>query len=145
MQLFTVGYEGHSPESFVKLLSDHRVDQLVDVRQRAGSRKPGFSKTRLIEMLSKHGIDYMHFPLLGTPAELRSRYKASEIERGAYLEAYSEYLVGQSEQIGDLVELIRQKRCCLMCVERIPEECHRSILAAELAKHFTGPLKVRNL
>lgn len=145
MQLFTIGYEGHSPESFVKLLSDRRVDQLVDVRQRAGSRKAGFSKTRLGETLTEHGIEYTHLPLLGTPADLRSRFKSGEMDQGSYLEAYRKYLAGQSGQIGELVELIRQQQCCLMCVERAPEECHRSILAAELAKRFDGKLAVRNL
>ena len=47
------------------------------------SRRPGMSKTRLGALLGEHGIAYEHRRALGTPPDLRARYRAGEVEAAA--------------------------------------------------------------
>ena len=70
--LWTIGYEKLRPESLVAELEAARVQRVLDVRFRPQSRKPGMSKTRLGDLLARHGIAYEHRRELGTPPDLRS-------------------------------------------------------------------------
>lgn len=56
--IYTIGYEGYAIEQFIKKLKDSNVQQLIDVREIALSRKNGFSKSILGEELKKAGIRY---------------------------------------------------------------------------------------
>jgi uncharacterized protein (DUF488 family) len=51
--LFTVGYEGESLESFLSTLRSNYINYLIDVREVPLSRKKGFSKTALSETLTR--------------------------------------------------------------------------------------------
>lgn len=92
-KLWSIGYAGHTPESFVAALQEAGVDTLVDVRQRPLSRKVGFSKTALGGLLQRAGITYLHMPLLGTPKDIRDEYHATrDVE--AFRLAYNHHLDG---------------------------------------------------
>lgn len=73
--LCTIGYEGCSADEWLELLVASRVEIIVDVREMPLSRKPGFSKTRLAEMLRSKGIDYVHLRSLGNPKAHRDRLR----------------------------------------------------------------------
>src|SRR3954464_10693382 len=66
--LFTIGYEGKTPDEFLGQLRDAAVELVIDVRAIAASRRPGFSKTKLAASVREQGVDYVHFRALGTPA-----------------------------------------------------------------------------
>ena len=76
--IWTIGYEKLRPESLAAELEAAGVERVIDVRERAQSRKPGMSKTRLGQMLGEHHIAYEHRRSLGTPSsggtELRMRF-----------------------------------------------------------------------
>ena len=55
-QLYTLGYEKRSLGEFVQLLLDSEIDVLIDVREKAWSHKPGFSKTAFSVALANAGI-----------------------------------------------------------------------------------------
>ena len=76
--LFTAGYAGHDLDSFLRMLGEHQIQVIVDVRQNPVSRKKGFSRSRLSEFLSNHGIEYIHLRELGVPAELRNQLRSGE-------------------------------------------------------------------
>ena len=118
---------------------------LVDVRQRAGSRKRGFAKSALQKLVAAAGIEYQHFPLLGTPASLRQRLKAGDLDLQHYLGEYRSHLDDQNESLEALESLIAYKRCCLLCVEADPQECHRSILAEVVSERNIGKIDVLHL
>ena len=141
----TIGYAGHDQDSFLQCLLANDVEILVDVRQRAGSRKPAFNKSRLIELTGANGIQYQHYPRLGTPAELRKKLKTATITREAYMAAYRAHLDDQGYQIAALTELAMGARCCLMCLEKDPAECHRSILADVLVEWIGGAVDVEHI
>lgn len=132
-RLWTIGYEGHSPESLTILLREAGVQRLVDVRELPLSRKAGFSKSALAAGMQRAGIEYTHLKALGTPRAMRHEYKASG-DAEAFRRAYLEHLRALPEAIAQLEALARKERVCLLCVERAWEECHRGVLAGELAR-----------
>lgn len=142
--LCTIGYEGRRPEELVEVLRRNKVARVVDVRQLPLSRKHGFSKSALAATLAEHGIGYSNPRELGTPAPIRHHYKKTH-DFAALTKAYLEYLTGMGDAVGELLETVRAERSCLLCFERDPAQCHRSLLAEVLAKRKGTKLKVVHL
>lgn len=131
-QIYTIGYEGTDIERFVQTLKIIGVEQLIDVRAVALSRKKGFSKNGLRERLEAEGIEYVHLAALGDPKDGRDAARAGRYDQ--FRKIYSKHLSSDAAQDGlkSLAKLITGKPTCLMCFERDPAECHRSIVASEL-------------
>jgi len=128
---FTVGYEQSDPQTFLKRLRLHQITLIVDVRQMPLSRKRGFSKNQLRELLVEEGIDYLHLKTLGAPKEIRDRLR----QNGSwyeYVRGYEKVLAERTNDIETLNNLAREYRICLLCFERNPEECHRSLVAQKM-------------
>ncbi len=68
--LYTIGYEGRAVEDFIEDLRFADVEVLVDVRELPHSRRPGFSKSKLSEHVSRAGLEYLHLRSLGSPVIL---------------------------------------------------------------------------
>jgi uncharacterized protein (DUF488 family) len=131
--VFTIGYQSHTVSSIVEVLRANQIDLLIDVRQNPSSRKPGFSKKGLDKHLGFSGIDYVHFPCLGTPPAIRRFYsQGGQIELA--LKRYEKYLESKTPCIRSLVELVSSRRCCLLCLESCYTMCHRSVIAQKVAK-----------
>ncbi|MCW1402859.1 DUF488 domain-containing protein [Novosphingobium sp. MW5] len=121
---------------FLAALKGAGVEVVADVRAIAASRRPGFSKTALAANLAEAGIGYQHFRALGTPADGRAAARAgkhAELER-----IYS----GQLElpeamaQGAALADLAGEKRVALLCYEREPGCCHRTLLREAMLPEF---------
>ncbi|MBI9083296.1 MAG: DUF488 domain-containing protein [Desulfobacterales bacterium] len=61
MDLYTIGYEGLDVRRFISHLAHYGINVVVDVRKLPASRKKGFSKTALGQILSDNGIEYRNF------------------------------------------------------------------------------------
>lgn len=131
-KLFTIGYEGATVDAFIDTLAKAGVKTLVDVRAVPQSRKPGFSKRGLAAALAERGIAYRHLQRLGTPAEGRNAARAGDTAkmRRVYLD-HLEAADAQAE-MAMLADQARESPSALLCFERQPAECHRSILFEEL-------------
>lgn len=130
--LFTIGYEKAKLEDFIGTLQHAGVDVLVDVRDRAQSRRKGFSKTALSEALKDHGIDYLHLRALGDPKEGREAARSGQWEK--FRKIYGN-VVSQppaTEALSTVKELLNDRKVCLMCYERNHAECHRAIVTTRL-------------
>lgn len=130
--VFTVGYEGTDIDRFVRTLKAAGIQRLADVRAVAVSRKAGFSKTKLAARLAEEGIEYSHFIALGDPKPGRVAARAGEYDLfraiyGAHIETSS-----AQESLRELVDFVQSAPTCLLCFERDPETCHRSIVAQEV-------------
>lgn len=142
--LYTIGYSGHTPESFVAQLKDAGVETLVDVRERPLSRKPGFSNKSLKQFVEANGIGYVHLRELGVPRELRDQFKQGW-SREEYLAAFRRHLQTHADALVPLDELMHKSACCLMCLEHDPQECHRSIVAEMVSAQKGRTLDIKNL
>ncbi len=128
LRLFTIGYEGATMDEFLTALRDAGVERVIDVRALPLSRRPGFSKTPLRNALAEAGIDYVHLRALGTPAEGRTAARAGrkeDLER-----IYSGQLELPEAMVAaeEMKRLAAEKPSALLCFEREPACCHRTLL-----------------
>lgn len=141
--VFTVGYEGTDIDRFVRTLKAAGIEQLADVRAVAVSRKAGFSKTKLAARLADEGIEYSHFVALGDPKPGREAARAGDFDLfrsiyGAHIETGA-----AQDALLELMDFVQTAPTCLLCFERAPETCHRTLVAQKV-KGETG-YKVFNL
>jgi len=133
MRICTIGYEGATMGEFLAALQSAGVERLIDVRAVPNSRRPGFSKTPLKNALAEIGVDYVHLRALGTPAAGREAARAGrrdELERiyAGQLETPEALAEGAM-----MLDLAREKPSALLCYERDPACCHRTLLWQALA------------
>jgi uncharacterized protein (DUF488 family) len=144
-ELYTTGYSGHDVDSFVRLLRRHDISVVVDIRRNPVSRKKGFSRTALSQVLEKAGLKYVHVKELGVPQPLRHQYRDGDCNLADYLCGFREYLQGQTDPLEKVYNLATNDRCCLVCVEACHKECHRSVVAEEVATHNGHTVKIVHL
>ncbi|HWF55500.1 MAG TPA: DUF488 domain-containing protein [Solirubrobacteraceae bacterium] len=150
MLLFTIGVYGWTQAAFLAALDDAEVRLVVDVRQRRGVRGPQYpwaNALRLQAALGEARIAYEHWPQLAPTTELRHLQYAEDDRQGvgkrsrvaladAYVDRYTREILDRA----DLDALVRRLpsvgASALLCVERDPEACHRSLIAARLAERY---------
>ena len=133
LRIFTIGYEGTTVPEFLAALKDAGVERVIDVRALPLSRRPGFSKSPLRAALAEAGIDYAHLKALGTPAEGRSAARAGRHEDLRRIYAGQLELPEAIAQGAQMLDLAGEKPSALLCMERDPAGCHRSLLLAAVA------------
>lgn len=104
-ELMTIGYEGMTLKEFLALLQRCRVSTLVDVRELAISRKPGFAKAALSAALAENGIQYEHLVELGCPRDVRHGYR-EDGDWTRYTRKYKAYLDTQEAALNRLWQLL---------------------------------------
>ena len=134
MRIFTIGYEGTTVGEFVAALQDAGVERVIDVRALPLSRRPGFSKTPLKGALEEAGIEYVHLKALGTPSEGRTAARAGRHAAMARIYAGQLELPAAMVPSAQMLELAAEKPSALLCMEREPEHCHRSLLLKAVAE-----------
>lgn len=128
--IFTIGYEGATMADFLATLTRAGVERVIDVRALPLSRRPGFSKSSLAAELKAVGIDYVHLKPLGTPK--RGRDAAKKGDRATLEAVYAEQLdLPQAQAAAARMRtLAAEKPSALLCFERDPHMCHRTLLLA---------------
>lgn len=125
--VYSVGHSNHSEEEFLRLLELHSIEVVADVRSSPFSRRlPHFNSTVLKESLKKHGIKYV---FLGE--ELGARPK----DESCYIDGSVDYdrLASTDsfhQGIDRIHEGVNQYRIAIMCAEKEPLDCHRTILVS---------------
>jgi uncharacterized protein (DUF488 family) len=133
LRIFTIGYEATTVPEFIAALQKAGVERVIDVRALPLSRRPGFSKSSLRAALEEAGIEYLHLKALGTPADGRAAARAgrhAELER---IYAGQLELPEAMAQSAQMLELAREKPSALLCLERDPAHCHRTLLLDAVA------------
>jgi uncharacterized protein (DUF488 family) len=133
MRIFTIGYEGATVGEFIAALHTAGVKRVIDVRALPLSRRPGFSKSSLRASLEQSGIEYIHLKALGTPSEGRTAARAGRHADMARIYAGQLELPEAIGQSALMLELAREKPTALLCMERDPAVCHRTLLIDAVA------------
>ncbi len=125
-KLWTIGHSNHSAEHFLSLLQQHGIETVVDVRSQPYSRfSPHFRQSRLRELLSETGVDYL---FLGD--ELGGRPKEPELYDDAGNVAYGR--VARTERFAGglhrLMATAATQKVAALCSEEDPARCHRRLL-----------------
>jgi uncharacterized protein (DUF488 family) len=118
---------------FLAALRDAGVKRVIDVRALPLSRRPGFSKTPLRAALAEAGIDYVHLKALGTPADGRTAARAGKQEDLERIYAGQLELPEAMVQCEQMRDLAIDRPSALLCFEREPARCHRSLLLNAVA------------
>ena len=136
--IYTIGHSTHAIEQFVALLVRHRISVVCDVRSRPYSRmNPQFNRETLRASLKKAGIKYVFLGKeLGARSEDKSCYRDGQVQ-------YE--LLAQTklfrEGIKRVEEGAKEHRIALMCAEKEPLDCHRTILVARKLSDDGIPIK----
>ena len=126
--LFTIGHSTHQLEIFLELLRRHEVSVVADVRSAPYSRYcPQYNRGSIASSLKEHGIKYVFLGgELGARADDQSCYANGRVQYSRLAER-QEFLEG----IERLKKGVLNQRIALMCAERNPLECHRTLLVAQ--------------
>jgi uncharacterized protein (DUF488 family) len=142
----TIGVYGFSSETFLAALEGAGVGLLLDVRQRRGVRGSEYAwanSARLQAALADAGIAYRHHLELAPTTELRRVQYAEDDRRGVgkrsrtelapeYRERYLHEILDHVDLEPIVASLPTDSATALLCVERDPEACHRSLIAERL-------------
>jgi uncharacterized protein (DUF488 family) len=128
MRIFTIGYQNATQAEFIAELVRAGVTCVADIRAVPLSRRPGFSKNILAAGLHEAGIEYRGLKALGTPAEGREAARKGNHQRLAEIYAGQLELPEAMAQAAQLLDLVQDESIALLCFERDPHGCHRSLL-----------------
>ena len=130
--LYTIGHSNHKIEDFISLLKRHGVTCVADVRSAPYSRHcPQFSRESLVLALQDANIEYMY---------LGKELGARRVDGYSYdTDRVSFEHIAETEEFRDglrrLIAATSKHQVALMCAEKEPLECHRSIL---VCRHLKG-------
>jgi uncharacterized protein (DUF488 family) len=147
--LATIGVYGADLESFLATLREAGVNLVLDVRQRRGVRGAEYAwanAKRLEAELAGAGIVYQHLPELAPTTSMREAQYEADAARGeskrsrtvlapVYVERYTEEVLDRAD-LDPIVRFIGRSTAALLCVERDAAACHRSLVAARLAREY---------
>ncbi|MGH3678920.1 MAG: DUF488 family protein, N3 subclade [Natronosporangium sp.] len=149
-RIVTIGVYGFGAEAFLRTLTGAGVLQLLDLRQRRGVRGPDYAwanSARLQRALAAADVGYRHVKDLAPTTELRQLQYREDDRQGVgkrnrialapeYAERYTRAILDPFDLGALVAELPVDSATALLCVERDPEACHRSLVAERLrAEH----------
>ena len=132
--IYTIGHSNHSLENFVMLLAKHGITAVADVRSAPYSRfNPQFNREALVKRLQTHGVKYVFLggELGGRPDD-RNCYENGRIRYDRVARS-DRFRAGLQR----LIEGAEQHHIAIMCAEKEPLDCHRTLLVAR-ALHEQG-------
>jgi uncharacterized protein (DUF488 family) len=146
----TIGVYGFDLEGFLAALRGAGVTVLLDVRQRRGVRGSQYAwanSRRLQAALGQAGIAYRHHLELAPTTELRRLQYAADDRQGVgkrsrtelapeYRERYLTEILDRADLDAFAASLPERGAASLMCVERDPDACHRSLIAERLEERY---------
>jgi uncharacterized protein (DUF488 family) len=128
MLAYTIGHSKHKVDEFIELLKNHNVNCICDIRSMPYSRFAGqFNREKIKEDLEHNGIKYLYFG-----EEFGGRRLEKELLMDGLVDfekvAGNEKFLSGIERIKSGIQ--RGYTIALMCTEKNPMECHRSILVS---------------
>lgn len=124
-RILTIGHSNHGIEHFVALLRSHDVSAVADVRSAPFSRyAPQFNRETLKTDLGVAGIEYVF---------LGKELGARPLDKSCYFQGRVQYArLARTDffkaGIERLLTLAQQQRVALVCAEKDPLDCHRTLL-----------------
>lgn len=155
-RLLTIGVYGFDETGFFSALTKAGVDTFCDIRRRRGVRGSTYAfvnSSRLQHRLAELGIRYVHMLDLAPSQATRDLQKQDDALHGigkrtrtelspAFVRAYESECLSGFDAMQFLEALGAEARTVvLFCVERDPEACHRSIVAARLGENLGVPVE----
>jgi uncharacterized protein (DUF488 family) len=132
--IFTIGHSTRSLDEFIQLLRLNKIERVIDIRAIPTSRRhPQFASEALGTALRRAAIGYTHLRSLG--GFRRARPDSANLGwRNKSFRGFADYMETPEFEAGlaSVVKLAEAKPSALMCAERVPWRCHRSLVADAL-------------
>ena len=130
--LFTIGHSNHTLEKFIGLLKQHHITAIADVRSIPFSRfNPHFNREALEASLRRANISYVH---MGQQLGARRDEPECFVGKQANYELVAQ-LPSFRAGIDRLLAGSQHQRIALMCAEKDPITCHRTVLITRAFRH----------
>lgn len=131
--LYTIGHSVHSIDYFIDLLKRNKIEAVADVRSSPYSKfTPQFNREILKESLRDAGIYYI---FLGE--ELGARRSEPECyEHGKVVYHKVSGTKTFKQGVSRLKEGAVKMRVAIMCAEKDPLTCHRTVLVAHFSRMY---------
>jgi len=138
--LFTVGHSVHPIDHFIDILKKNGIEAIADVRSSPYSKfTPQFNREPIKKTLQGHGIRYV---FLGDElGARRSELECYESNKVIYSKVadFPSFRSG----ISRLREGTEKMRVAIMCAEKDPLTCHRTVLVAHFSRdQFSDTLHI---
>jgi uncharacterized protein (DUF488 family) len=125
--IYTIGHSNHSLERFLALLKQHGINVLCDIRSEPYSRmNPQFNREALKQGLWKNSITYV---FLGKELGARSEDPSCYVHGKVQYDCLAQTALFR-KGIDALTERMQSCRLAMMCAEKDPLDCHRTILVS---------------
>jgi uncharacterized protein (DUF488 family) len=125
--VYTIGHSNRQLEDFLSILLERKVTAVADVRSRPYSRaNPQFNRESLAKSLARHEIAYV---FLGQELGARTSDPTCYVGGKVQYEMLAQTKLFQSG-LDRIEKGVLKHEVALMCAEKEPLLCHRSILVA---------------
>lgn len=131
LTLYTVGHGNRKIEELISMLKETGVDTLVDVRAQPRSRhNPQFNDDALRLACENAGIVY-HWAGRQLGGMRAPRPDSPHLALDEGLRGFADHMDTDVFQKGaaQLLNLAARDVCAMLCAERDPTQCHRSLIA----------------
>ena len=143
-KLYTIGFTGKSAEQFFNLLRESKASRLIDIRINRTSQLAAFSKEQDLKFFIPEltNMEYVVREEFAPTKHLLASYRKKEIAWEKFAENYQHLLLDRL--LNKAYSREDFSNSVLLCSEKEPEKCHRTLLAKVLIEHFPS-LEIVNL
>ena len=140
--LYTIGYTAFSLDDFIKILQKKNIKAVIDVRSSPySSRYSQYNRPIIEDTLKKNNIYYLFFgDVLGARPQNYSLY-SDNIADFSKISKTKDFIDG-CERINSG---LKKMSICLMCAEKDPMTCHRSILISNRFRHIYPEIEIKHI
>lgn len=130
-EIYTIGHSNRSIEEFKRLLIEHSVEVLADVRRFPSSKYEHFKQDKLKESLKDVGIDYIWFEGLGGYRKKILENSPNTAIKSRGFRNYADYMLTNEfrEEVEKLIEIAEKRKVAIMCSEKFFWKCHRKFIS----------------
>ncbi|HZK27108.1 MAG TPA: DUF488 domain-containing protein [Thermoclostridium sp.] len=126
--IYTIGYSSYKVEDFVNVLKKYHITSLIDVRSYPNSKFfEDYNQGNIKKFLKSNGIIYRSYSShFGARQEDKKYHKNGYMDFSAYVKSESFKEGMRKVEVGIDLNYV----FVLMCAEKDPSFCHRSIMVA---------------
>jgi uncharacterized protein (DUF488 family) len=146
VEVYTIGFGGHSAPDFFRKLESAGIERLLDVRLNNVSQLAGFTKRSDLPFFLERlgGIEYRHELELAPTSEILGAYRAKRIAWPEYERAFLG-LMAQRHVETSYPEQAFHSRTVLLCSEPTAKHCHRRLILEYLRENSIPALEAVHL
>lgn len=145
IKIYTIGFTRKTARYFFETLKKSGVQRVIDVRLYTTSQLAGFAKQKDLSYFLKEicAIDYVHCLELAPTKTMLDAYKKQQNDWKSYEDDFLRLL--DRRQVAEHLSKDLIHESCLLCSEKLPNHCHRRLVAEYLQKAWSDTVEIVHL